>query len=43
MKHGITSFDMREESIAQALHFRGSFNETRNINHIKECGHFAAK
>ena len=43
MKHGITSLDMGEEGIAQALPFWGSFNETRNINHIKECGHFAAK
>ena len=41
MKHGITSLDMRQESIAQTLSCWGTFDETRNISHIEKGRHFA--
>ena len=43
MKHGITSFDMRQKSVAQALAFGGPLDKAGDVNHVKECGNFTAK
>lgn len=41
MEDGITSSDVRKESISQALALSSTFNQTSDINHIQIGWHLA--
>ena len=43
MKHGITSFDVGQKSVAQALAFGGPLDKAGDVDHVEECGNFTAK
>lgn len=43
MEDGIAGLDVREEGIAQALAFVRSLHQARDVDHVQEGGHFAAR
>jgi hypothetical protein len=43
MEDAITSADVGEESISQALTFGGALHQTGDVHYVQESGHFAIK
>ncbi len=43
MEHSVTGFDMGQKRVPETLSLGGTFDETRDVHHIKESRDFAEK
>lgn len=43
MEQAVTGADVGQEGISQTLASMSTFDQTSDVNHIKECWDFAAK